>query len=126
MFVSKTCGVRAIDTEITVTSGFINLISDGDVILSDQGVPHIETDVDQTGGVLVMPPFKSGALPFSSSQNKECYEIASVRIHVERCIARLNKFKILSFVPSSLWKVIDKILPEICFVQNYQSDLIQQ
>jgi hypothetical protein len=43
-------GGRSANTEITVQSGFVELIEDGDVILADKGFPNIETDVNKTGG----------------------------------------------------------------------------
>ena len=39
-------------------SGFIDLVERGDVILADKGFPSIESDVNEAGGILVMPPFR--------------------------------------------------------------------
>lgn len=78
------------------------------------------------GGILVMPPFKSGERQFSESQNKTGYNCASVRIHVERHIARLKKFAILTFVPTHLFKYMDDIIYIVCFITNCYPDLIDQ
>jgi hypothetical protein len=59
-FISPTFGGRTRDTEITVQSGFLDLIEVGDVILADKGFPRIEKDLNSAGGLLVMPPFKAG------------------------------------------------------------------
>jgi DDE superfamily endonuclease/Helix-turn-helix of DDE superfamily endonuclease len=125
-FVSKAFGGRTTDTEITIKSGFIDLIEPGDEVLADKGFPHIETNLANNGGVLVMPPFKSGSKQFSEHENKSGYQIASVRIHVERCIARLKVFKILNFLPTHMLPYIDKILVIISFINNCSPDLIRQ
>ncbi len=125
MFVSKAYGGRATDCQITVDSGFLNLVEEGDVIMSDKGFPNIETDVNKCGGILVMPPFKQGARQFSPNQAKDSYECASVRVHVERCIERLKRFEALTFVPENMRKNLDKILVIVSFIHNCQNDLIQ-
>ncbi len=124
-FISKAYGGRTTDTEITVKSGFIDLIEEGDVVMADKGFPSVETDLNKAGALLVMPPFKSGDRQFSEKQNKDGYECASVRIHVERCIARMKIFEILNFLPSYLLPYIDKILVVISFFCNCFPDLIQ-
>ena len=106
--------------------GFIDLVERGDVILADKGFPSIESDVNQAGGVLVMPPFKIADRQFSESQNQAGYECASVRIHVERNIARLKRFQILKFVPIHMLKHMDDIMYIISFITNCYPDLINQ
>ena len=73
-----------------------------------------------------MPPFKKGGLQFSSSQNRECYNIASVRIHVERAIGRLKLFKILTFVDHCMIKHLDKILICLAYTVNNFGPLIKE
>ncbi len=55
MFVSKTYGGHATDAEITVTSGFLDKICEGEVILADKGFPHIETDINRAGSIKDAP-----------------------------------------------------------------------
>ena len=93
--------------------------------MADKGFPSVETDLNKAGALLVMPPFKSGDRQFSEKQNKDGYECASVRIHVERCIARMKIFEILNFLPSYLLPHLDKILVVISFFCNCFPDLIQ-
>jgi hypothetical protein len=125
-FISRAFGGRTTDTEITVQSGFVDLVEPGDVILADKGFPSIEKDLNNAGGLLIMPPFKSGNRQFSERQNKSGYECASVRIHVERCIRRLKIFEVLTFLPNYLLKNIDDILYVIAFIVNCYPDLINQ
>lgn len=125
-FISRSYGGRITDTELTVQSGFLDLIEIGDVILADKGFPRIEQDLNSAGGLLVMPPFKRGGRQFSAAQNISGYKCASVRIHVERCIARLKTFEILTFIPQHLLKHMDDIIYVICFLANFSPDLIKQ
>ncbi len=71
IFISKAFGGRATDAQVTVQSGFLNYIEEGDVIMSDKGFPSIETNVNQAGGILVMPPFKRGGKKFTKQQGRE-------------------------------------------------------
>ena len=125
-FISQCYGGRITDTQITVNSGFIELLEEGDVVLADKGFPTIEKDVNKAGGILVMPPFKSGERQFSEKQNHDGYKIASVRVHVERCIARIKCFEILNHVPIKMMPYIDRVLTTICFLNNCSTDLIKQ
>ncbi len=75
--------------------------------------------------ILLIPPFKKGGRQFTSAENREAYQCAKVRIHVERCIERLKRFEIMTFVPYFQLSHMDKILACICFVCNCFPDLIQ-
>lgn len=127
-FVSKGFGGRTTDTEITVKSGFINLIEPGDTVMADKGFPSIEAKLAEAGGLLVMPPFRRGQkhFQFSASQNSDGYKIASVRVHVERAIERMKRFMILDYVRMEMRDHFDKILVIISAVCNVSNDLIRQ
>ncbi len=125
-FISETFGGRTTDTEITVKSKFLELVEPEDVIMADKGFPHIETGVNNSGGILVMPPFKRGNRQLSSQESRSAYACASVRVHVERCIARMKKFEYLSFVKLSQFKHIDDVLYVISYLCNMGNDLINQ
>ena len=92
-----------------------------DVILADKGFPHIETNIAEVGGVLVIPPFKQGSRQFKSKENADGYKTASVRIHVER-MKRFNK--VLHFLCHHHLQVIDDILIIIAGICNCLPDLI--
>ncbi len=126
MFASEGYGGRATDTFITCNSGFLNLIEDGDVVLADKGFPVIERNLNQQGGFLVMPPFKCGQRQFTEQQNQDGYKCASVRVHVERAIARLKVFECLNYAPIHMVPNIDKALVIICFLTNLFNDLIKE
>ncbi len=125
-YISSAYGGRATDTEITANSGLIELLEEGDVVLGDKGFPTIEREVENIGAFLVMPPFRSGNRQMTAKQNKDGYEIASVRVHVERAIQRMKRFKCLHFVPILQMEVIDKILVIVAFLCNLLPDLIRE
>jgi hypothetical protein len=127
-FISKAFGGRTTDTEITVKSGFVDLVEPGDLIMADKGFPSIETSLVEAGGILVMPPFKKGQknFQFSSVQNDNAYKIASVRIHVERAIQRMKRFQILDYVKADMIEHIDDILVIVSGICNLSTDLIHQ
>lgn len=125
-FVSDGFGGRTTDTELTNQCGILKLLEPRDIVLADKGFPHVENRIVESGAVLVMPPFRSGDRQFSSVQNRDCYEIARVRIHVERAIARLKYFEILNFVPSHMLPHIDKVFVIAAFCTNFFNDLINE
>ena len=121
-------GGRITDTEITTKSGFLQLIEPMDDILADKGFPSIETDVLQSGGILVMPPFKRDkkGFQFTDAENLRAYRIARVRIHVERCIARMKVFTVLDYVHSEMREFMDDSVLVISALCNLNKALIKK
>ena len=86
----------------------------------------METTVTDEGALLVTPPFKRGNFQFNTKENEDGYAIAMLRVHVERAIGRLKRFKILkSFKREFLGSTADKIVCVICFLANNFPDLIK-
>ena len=94
------------DCQLTQESGILALVEKYDEIMADKGFPYIEIDVVKQFARLVMPPIRREGRQFNQQQNLDGYTIASIRIHVERAIARLKHFGILNFVEHYLYKVI--------------------
>ena len=82
MFLSKTFGGRASDSQITTRSQFVKYLQEMDRVLADKGFPGFVKDASNAGAFVVMPPFKSKHSQFTEQENQYGYEIASVRIHV--------------------------------------------
>ena len=51
---------------------------------------------------LVIPPHKTGNFQFTAQQNTFGYQVAKLRVHVERAIARIKIYEILDFVTHDL------------------------
>ncbi|XP_049524237.1 uncharacterized protein LOC125945895 isoform X1 [Dermacentor silvarum] len=125
MFLSKAYGGRATDAFITVDSGLFSLLEPGDVVLADKGFPGVRVDMAEANAVLVMPPFSTGA-NFTREEMAETYNIASVRIHVERMIQRIKTFNILNIrLPVELHDHIDQIMHVICVLANLQNSIFK-
>ncbi|XP_064469947.1 uncharacterized protein LOC135384684 [Ornithodoros turicata] len=90
IFKSAAFGGQCTDTDITVRSGFMTLVSAGDIILADKGFPGIRASVTETNATLLMPPFSCGNIPFTPEEIDDVYHISNVRVHVERAIQRLK------------------------------------
>ena len=125
-FISKTYGGRVTDTHLTTDCGILELLEPNDLVMADKGFPHIEEDIVNRRGFLVMPPFKKGSHQFTAVENDACYKIASLRIHVERAIQRLKNFEILEKLENSLIPHIDKVLVVVANAVNHSPSLIKQ
>lgn len=79
-FISNGWGGRVSDKEITLKSGFLNLIENGDQVLADRGFT-IEEDLAAHGGVLVIPAFTKGKTQLSAAEVDTSRQVANVRIH---------------------------------------------
>ena len=73
-----------------------------------------------------MPPFKRQGRQFDQAQNSATYEVASLRIHVERGIVRLKQFGILQFVEHHLYQHVDKIIHVLAYLCNNLPPLINE
>ena len=125
-FISRAYGGRVTDTQITVESGFLDLLEPGDLILADKGFPKIIEKANEQGAFIVMPPFKRGERQFSELENTEGYKCSRLRIHVERAIARMKVFKVLKFLDHSLLSRVNKLLAVIVYIVNHFPPLIQE
>ena len=94
-FLSTGLGGRASDKEITLKSGFLEKLTHGDCVLADRGF-LVEEELATRGAVLRIPAFTRGKKQMTAKDIDISRQIAHVRIHVERVIGRLKKFKILN------------------------------
>ena len=94
---SDVAGGRESDSQLTIESGLLDLLEDGDVVLADKGFPEIKTVIDASGKKvkMVMPPFLQKKNEFSMEETQQTYSVARVRIHVERIMQRLKTYQIL-------------------------------
>ncbi|KAJ8676019.1 hypothetical protein QAD02_011805 [Eretmocerus hayati] len=124
-FVSKVAGGRKSDSQITIDSGLIKLLEEGDTVLADKGFPDFKTIVDDSGKniLVVMPPFLEDRTEFTMQETEDTYNIASVRIHVERIMQRLRIHKILDKIPTHLFKYVDDIVHMCCVLVNLQPSI---
>jgi len=107
-FVSNLYAGRTSDKKITKDCGILNLLEPGDQIMADRGF-DIEEDLPPNV-TLNIPPFLNEKDQLSLEEEVKTRKIASVRVHVERAIARIKNFRILhQVVPITVAKDLDKI-----------------
>ncbi|XP_049511411.1 uncharacterized protein LOC119463981 [Dermacentor silvarum] len=117
-FCSKAYGGRLSDAHITVDSRFLDLVQPGDTVLADKGFPGIQTVLGSQNAVLVMPPFLH-ASQFTPEEVRDTYNIAQVRIHVERMIQRIKIYNVLNNkVPTELIPCMTDVFHVCCVLAN--------
>ncbi|XP_077513160.1 uncharacterized protein LOC144124406 [Amblyomma americanum] len=123
-FHSNAYGGRMSDTHITVDSGFLDLLEAGDLILADKGFPGIRTVLGTRNAVLVMPPFLQGP-QFTAQEVRDTYNVAQVRIHVDRMIQRIKMHILNNRVPVELIPLMTDVFHMCCVLANLQPPLIK-
>ena len=89
-FISQAWGGHASDKFITEHSGFLDVLSPGDLILADRGFT-IEESVGLYCAKVCIPPFTRGRKQLTRHEVDWSHEISHVRVHVERVIGQLKK-----------------------------------
>ena len=127
-FISQLYEGSISDKEIVDRSGLINknLWDENDSIMADRGFT-IKDLLKPLNVDLNIPSFLEGRSQLSTEEVKESQAIASVRIHVERAIQRVKKFKqIRNEIPLTLHGSINQIWTVACLLCNFMSPLIQK
>ncbi|XP_057297659.1 uncharacterized protein LOC130628692 [Hydractinia symbiolongicarpus] len=123
-FLSEGWGGRVSDKEITIKSGFLDLVENGDLVLADRGF-LIEQELATRGVVLKIPEFTRGKEQMSAMDVDRSRKIANVRIHIERVIGRLRKFEILNTtIPITQVDLLDDVFIVICALVNLNKGII--
>ena len=126
-FVSQLYEGSISDQEIVRRSGLLKkeLWENNDSVMADRGF-KISEDLKKLGVNLNIPSFLDGREQLSESEVKESQTIASVRIHVERAIERVKRFRQISTeIPLTLHGSINQIWTVACLLCNFMSPLIQ-
>ena len=135
IFVSALFSGSISDNEICVQSGFYEYLSRkiaqghlkaGDVIMADKGFT-IDKELGELGLGLNIPPFASSAAQMSVSDVAYTNLIAAHRIHVERRIGRIKKFKLVGHkIPIKLFPIINEIWFVCSFLTNFQDNILKK
>lgn len=96
IFISRGYGGRASDKKVSVDSGFLDKLQEGDLVLADKGF-LIENEVRAEGASLRIPCFVRNGNQLDPYEIEQSRNYSSVRIHVERLISVVRqKFNICS------------------------------
>lgn len=82
------------DKDIFKESGILNKLNDGDLVMVDRGF-NIRDLLLKKGADIVIPPYLGDMANLTPQEEAQTRTIAKLRIHVERVIERMKKFKIL-------------------------------
>ncbi|XP_077520586.1 uncharacterized protein LOC144131643 [Amblyomma americanum] len=126
MSLSKPYDGRASDRFITLDSGFLNHLTQGDEVLADRGF-NID-DLLPPSVKVSLPSFSKGRPQICRSDVVSSRRLARLRIHVERSIRRLKCFRILKQFPASIFTkkpFANDVLVAIAGLCNLQPNLIR-
>ena len=122
-FVSDLYAGRCSDKQITNACGILDLLEEGDTLMADKGF-DIASDLPH-GIRLNIPPFLRSNSFLSVKDEATTRKIASMRVHVERAIARIKTYRILSTVfPLSMAPELNKIWIICAYLTNFMPPLI--
>lgn len=111
------------DKKIVKHCGILSSFKAGDLILADKG--FLISDILPAGISVNIPPFLMKS-QFSPEEARQTVVIAKARIHVERAISRIKRFKILSYIPAKLRPYASKIFQICGFLTSLNYPLIKE
>ena len=125
-FLSHGWGGRVSDNEITLKSRFLDYLQHGDCILADLGFTIAE-ELASCGATLKIPHLAKEKIQMSGKEVDASRKISNVRIHVERVIGRLRKFRILqSNVPMTQFKLLNDVMIIIAGLVNLNNSAVSK
>ena len=96
----------------------------GDCILADRGF-LIEEELNTVGAYLKIPKFTKGKSQLPAKDVDESRKLSNVRIHIERVIGQLKKFRLLqNTVPISQVDLLDNAMIVICALVNLRKSVV--
>lgn len=113
------------DKEIVRQSGFLDYLDPGDEVMADRGF-LIKDMLNERQVKLIIPPFLGNRNMFTPQEESLTKDVAKHRIHVERSIERMKKFRLLQkTIPLSLQPVFSQIVFVVGCLVNFQKPLVQ-
>ncbi|XP_003426431.1 uncharacterized protein LOC100679506 [Nasonia vitripennis] len=102
---SKCYGEQKRDVLVANDCGFLNLISDNDVILAIKDFPNLKTVLERKNAVFVTPPFMENSTEYT------------IYARILNSINQIKLFRILSSMPTNLASKIDDVV-QVCSALN--------
>ena len=113
------------DRAIVEKSGFLNYMNPGDLVLADRGFTIKDLLLSRQAD-LNIPPFLGKREKFTPQEELKTRRIAKARIHVERVIERVKKFKLINGrIPLSLSPIADQLVFVASCLVNFQDPLVK-
>ena len=124
-FISKLWGGRASDRHIVTKSRFLSYLMPGDQVLADRGFT-VREELLVCRAELVVPPAAKGKAQMTAKDVAPTKKVANVRIHVERVIQRVKRFRLLSqTIPISLLTKLNDAVVVCCAITNMQGPIVK-
>ena len=100
------------------------MVNPGDCILADRGF-NFREELAAVGATLKIPNFTKGKKQLSGSEVDTSRQLSNVRIHVERVIGRIKKFRYIQhIVPIVQVDLLDDIMIIICGAVNLNKSVV--
>ncbi|XP_077980216.1 uncharacterized protein LOC144435498 [Glandiceps talaboti] len=114
------------DNELTKLSGLPAKLEKGDGVMADKGF-DIHDELAESGAILNIPSFVTAGQQMSVEDVIETRSIASVRIHVERCMERIKNYHIFDRpIPISLCGLANQMFYVCAVLTNFLPPLIAE
>lgn len=124
-FVSDLYSGAISDRAITIRSGLIEKLEPMDDVMADRGF-NLRDLVTKRNATLNIPPFAKGK-QLSTKACTKTRRIASLRIHVERAIQRMKKFRLLQgVIPISIAAVANQAAFACAALSNLLKPLVKK
>ena len=102
----------------------VHEINKGDAIMADKGF-DIQNDLKKLGLQLTIPPFLKDKVGFQEDDVIKTQTISRHRIHMERAICKVRRFRIFhSVIPLSIFGCINQIWTVVCLLSNFQNPVL--
>ena len=126
-FLSPLYTGRASDKFIVKQCGLVDLLEPHDNVMADRGF-DIHDLLLPKHVTLNIPPFLGqGRTQFTAKEVDDTRSIASLRIHVERAIARVKSFHILQgILPITLTPVANQVVQVCTYLTNFSDPLLPE
>ncbi|XP_047129441.1 uncharacterized protein LOC124809402 [Hydra vulgaris] len=123
-YISQAYGGSSSDRYIVETSGYLDTLNEGDIVMMDKGF-NISDLLIVRKVKLEIPPFLKNKGKFTSTLTSKTALIARAGIHVERAIARVKYFRLLQTpLPLSMIDMLDHIFIIIEAITNLAPPLV--
>lgn len=107
------------DKELTLQSGLMDLLEEGDSVMCDRGF-LLENELKEIGVDLNMPAFLKGREQLPLREENESRQIATFRINIERVFREVKTFRILKQVfPNTMFDKLNEVFKVCCYLVNF-------